>query len=268
MLLTDTDIINELSPSSQTGFDEARQQSSWEDYDSKLLIYPFRAEKDGYLTPIGYDLTVGESYVSSFRKRLVPLGVGEEFAIAAGETVLIKTEEYIGLPKNKRLAGLVQSKVSLVSVGFSSVAATLDTDWEGHLMVAMTNYQPYALSLRRGQAFCTALFIRCSSAATKSCNFPTNRTDIVMRRQADWLEEHERENQRLLAADLARRAQPSVLVRLLPSLVAFVFVLLVFALAFSVWGSSPALIAAVAGSVAVSQLLAAIIRELWPKLRG
>src|SRR5689334_23031209 len=120
MLLTDTDIKEVLSPSSTGGFQESVNRGNWTDSQNKLLIYPFRDTngvdaKNDLLTPIGYDLTIGDRYLSFRRKRKILLGPNESLTIAPGETVLILTEEYLGLPKNKSIGGLIHSKVSLVS---------------------------------------------------------------------------------------------------------------------------------------------------------
>lgn len=109
-LLSDTDILALLSPSSRDGFKEATQQGSWVDSQNRLLIFPFR---DELLTPIGYDLTVGDIYLSLSKKAKFKLRSDGQLIIQPNETVLVITEEYLGLPKNKAIGGLIESKVSI-----------------------------------------------------------------------------------------------------------------------------------------------------------
>src|SRR5690349_14237203 len=104
-------------------------RQAWEGSRTKILIHPWDDKK---LTPIGYDLSVGSVYVSYKARQKIHFSNGDKVLIHPGETVLIATEEYIGLPGNKTIGGLIESKVSQVSKGLSHVSTTLDTDWEGH----------------------------------------------------------------------------------------------------------------------------------------
>jgi deoxycytidine triphosphate deaminase len=187
MLLTDTDIEELLSPSSRGGFQETFATGNWIDSKDKLLIFPFDDRHDGPLTPVGYDLTIGKDHLSLTRQERITLErVGDELAFQPNETLLISTEEYIGLPKNRGMAGLIESKVSLVSLGLSHISTTLDPDYEGHLLIAITNHQSYPIKLKRGEAFCTSMFFITRSAATRSCNRPPGRTDIILKTIDYW----------------------------------------------------------------------------------
>jgi len=236
-LLSDTDILTLLSPSSQEGFKEATQQGSWVDSQNKLLIFPFR---DELLTPVGYDLTVGDVYLSLSKKAKFKLGSEGQLVIQPNETVLVITEEYLGLPKNKTIGGIIESKVSVVSLGLSHVSTTLDNDWEGHLLVAITNHQAYPVTLRRGQPFCTVLFFMSRSPATRSCGKPPGRRDITEGRLDHWLGE-------------ARQAQTGLPRRILPALIPLAIILLVSAVGLWIFGPTEGF----AGSVALGAALAA-----------
>ena len=191
--LSDTDILAILSPSSQGSFKESEKGGGWQDAEHRLLIHPFNNE---LLTPVGYDCTVGTYFLSSSRKRMYEIGPGEEIQIFPGETVLIATQEYIGMPKNRTLGGLVQSKVSIVSRGLSHVSTTIDNDWEGHLLIALTNHQDHIVTLKYGQSFCTVMFLESKSPATRSCGKVPGRKDITEERLRYWLEQMQKEKGR------------------------------------------------------------------------
>jgi deoxycytidine triphosphate deaminase len=187
VFLTDTDIQVLKSPSSDQEFNEEDPGTgNWENSSEQLLIYPFINAR---LTPVGYDLTIGELYVSLTRKAKFTLAVDADLIILPHETLLIMTEEYIGLPKNKSLGGLIESKVSMVSKGLSHVSTTVDPDYEGHLLVAVTNQQSYPITLRRLQTFCTVVFLKANNAATKPCGRPPGRHDIIEELLDRWLGE-------------------------------------------------------------------------------
>lgn len=236
-LLSDTDILALLSPSSQDVFKETTQQGGWVDSQNKLLIFPFR---DELLTPVGYDLTIGDIYLSLSRKTKTRLGPDDQLVIQPHETVLVITQEYLGLPKNKTIGGIIESKVSIASLGLSHVSTTLDNDWEGHLLVAITNYQSYPVSLRKGQPFCTAVFFMSKSPATRSCGKPAGRRDITEDRLDHWLRE-------------ARQAETTLPRKILPALVPLGIIVLVSALGLWIFGPTEGF----SGSVALGAALAA-----------
>jgi deoxycytidine triphosphate deaminase len=154
------------------------------------------------LTPLGYDLTIGGSYLSFARGNKFDLNPGDTFAIRSGETVLISTEEYLGFPRDGSLAGLIESKVSMVSLGLSHVSTTLDPDWEGHLLIAITNHQPYQIELSRGQPFCTAMFLKCMTPTDSPSNKEPGRKQITEGLLVKWLQEANTREQK------AKQTQP------------------------------------------------------------
>jgi hypothetical protein len=117
------------------------------------------------------------------------LADGEKLKIQPGESVLITTDEYIGLPRNRSIAGQIKSKVSLVSQGLSHISTTIDNDWERHLLISLTNLQSYPITLTKGDAICTAMFFESRTPATRGGGKPPGRLDIVEKRLDDWLNE-------------------------------------------------------------------------------
>ena len=57
--------------------------------------------------------------------------------VKSKDTVLIITKEYISVPSN--IAGYVVSRVSKVSEGFGHVSTSIDPNWKGALLIALSN---------------------------------------------------------------------------------------------------------------------------------
>ena len=128
----------------------------------EIKIEPFEEE---CLTPVGYDLRVGDHAVS-WRKRC-DISVKEErqITIDPGDTVLLSVRERI--QTSKKIAGTIHSKVSLVSRGFSHVSTTVDPGWKGELTVLISNVRDIPLTLKFEQPFCTLVLHKTFSPATK-----------------------------------------------------------------------------------------------------
>jgi deoxycytidine triphosphate deaminase len=165
-VLTDTDIRKMLET------DISVKKS-----DTKIVIAPF---SESSLTPVGYDLRVGTFYKSSEDEFATDLSNDEKAILAPGSTTNIRTLEWIGMPQEKMYSGLICSKVSKVAMGLSHVSTTIDPDWAGELSISIHNHSDKVIELKVGEAFCTAIFLRNESAATKSCGFGPSRTDTLV----------------------------------------------------------------------------------------
>jgi deoxycytidine triphosphate deaminase len=165
-LLTDTDLEPLLSDNRQ------------EPDNDKLVLSPY--DEKG-LTPVGYDLRVGKTYTASDMGQVrKDLKEGEKITLQPGTTALISTLEYVRMPKNKTITGLIESKVSQVSKGLSHISTTVDPDWRGHLLIAIHNHAIEAIELSYGDTFCTIVFIRNVSPATRDCDKQPDRLDIFL----------------------------------------------------------------------------------------
>jgi deoxycytidine triphosphate deaminase len=169
-LLTDTDLKSIIC-----------SDQEWTDK-NKIYIYPF-AEKN--LTPVGYDLSVGDSYASAYKPGSIDIKEGDRVTIKSGDTVLITTLEKIGMPQNRTVSALVLSKVSKVSKGLSHISTTIDPDWKGELLVAIHNSSRSSVSISFGEPFCTVVFFENKSPATKDCGKDKRRPDILVN---EWTE--------------------------------------------------------------------------------
>ncbi|RLG15784.1 hypothetical protein DRN63_04955 [Nanoarchaeota archaeon] len=131
----------------------------WELIGNKILIDPFEPERK--LGVCNYDLSVGEEYVSLREpEKIKRLGKGEAIIIHPGECVLILTREYLGLPKN--VVGLVVPRARWIFEGLVINATRVDPTWYGKLLIGVTNYMKYPISLSFGETFCTCIFMECT----------------------------------------------------------------------------------------------------------
>lgn len=168
-----------------------------------ILIYPFRVEN---LKGIGYNLSVGP-HAWSLRHRL-PLEKtpdGNAFRVEAGDTALIYTAETVWV--SRRVGGTFHSKVDRVSEGFSSISTTLDPEWIGPLLIAITNLQSKEIDLRIGDTLSTLVFHRIDKAGVQGMLNPPGRTDRLLRlgitpsqEVTDWLKQEFRHNDHKLRA--------------------------------------------------------------------
>lgn len=134
----------------------------------KLLIENYDEQS---LTPVGYDLRVGERYLKMYSKLtdFASLQRDDDLLILPSEIVAIETEEFIGMPQNKEYSGIIVSKVSMGEKGFSHISTSLDPDWEGKLIITVTNNSKRKMILKREQPFCTMILFKNESAARREC---------------------------------------------------------------------------------------------------
>jgi deoxycytidine triphosphate deaminase len=207
-LLTDTDLEPILS-------DNLQEQAG-----DKLVLSPF---EEKCLTPVGYDLRVGKTYtVSDMGRKRKDLKQGETITLQPGTTALISTLEFVRMPKDKSITGLIESKVSQVSKGLSHVSTTVDPDWRGNLLIAIHNH--------------AIVFIKNVSPSTRDCDKQPGRLDIFLDTFQD----------RSLKAQKIRNRKDF----LPPAIVAIAGIG-----GYLVFGNTPGFVASVAGGVAISQFV-------------
>jgi deoxycytidine triphosphate deaminase len=171
-LLTDTSINNIREKDKNVAEWRQHEQS----HKKKLLIYPF---EERCLTPVGYDLRVGNRYVkiSSWWRSECRENLREkdEISISHNEIVAVETEEFIGMPQDKTISGIIVSKVSIVEEGLSHVSTSVDADYEGKLIITLTNHSKRKVRVKRKQAFCTLVFLKNKEPATRPCDRDPNK---------------------------------------------------------------------------------------------
>ena len=202
----------------------------------ELKIEPFQEVR---LTPADYNLSIGQYYIS--RKALVRIELEENegFTVAPGESVAIRTWENIGLPKDRTLSGLVQSKIKMVKAGFGHIATTVDSDHNGHMIVIVQNHSQYDARLTRGQPFCTLVFLKNSSPTKMTSNNTYDEHEIAQDLIEAWSSQR---------PELGRKSW-----RILKPLLPIFFVLLGSGAAVATFGGQLAFggVIAIVGTVAV-----------------
>jgi deoxycytidine triphosphate deaminase len=178
-LLTDTDLENNICSNER-----------WNE-ENKIHIYPY---SEPCLTPVGYDLRVGNRYSSLLRGYH---DIDDKISILPGDTVLIETLEKVGMPRNRSLSALVESMVSIVSKGLSHISTTIDADWNGPLLIAIHNFTKNIIELKKEQPFFTVVFFENKSPSTREWQRDADRgrADILLKNIAisnEILRKHER----------------------------------------------------------------------------
>ncbi|MHA1747186.1 MAG: dCTP deaminase [Promethearchaeota archaeon] len=220
-LLTDTDLKEVICT-----------DENWEDK-NKTHIYPFT---EACLTPVCYDLRIGNLYSSILKTGPFKLMEGDKIIIEPGDTVLITTLEKVGMAKNRMFSALILSKVSKVSNGLSHISTTIDPDWDGKLLIAVHNHSMNKVELNFGEPFCTVVFFENKSPSTKDCGKIPGRLDVFVN---EW-------------SNITQKARKK---ERLKSLISPGIILLSLIIGYFTFGNNPGFIATVAGGVALSQLI-------------
>jgi len=164
MILSDKDLRNQIIQDPQVA-KQAKdwwKNGEWDKIENKILIDPFKTLAIGTCT---YDLSVGEEY-RSLRDPRTPkqLKEGESIRVGPGESVLILSEEYIGLPKN--VLAMIIPRARWIFEGTSICASRVDPTWYGKLLIGFTNLAKNPVELYRQEAFCTCYFMETSETET------------------------------------------------------------------------------------------------------
>lgn len=116
------------------------------------------------IQPIGFDFRIGnEIWLWSIQDVVNP--DVEEVYLKPGESAVIKTHEYLQVPPD--VAGIIQSKVSWVSLGISHISTTIDPTFRGHLAIAITNLGVKDIPLKYRSKFATGIFFKLDTKTEK-----------------------------------------------------------------------------------------------------
>ena len=184
MLLTDTDIYEIL----QTDRNVSNK--------STLIIHPF---EERCLTPVGYDIRVGDNYQLLHEGIVHELSEGETISIPPGETVSIRSMEWVAMPENGTISGLITSRVMLVASGATHISTTIDADWVGNLLISFTNNSKATIALPRGERMCSIVFLQNKSSPRKRSQHPPGRPDALNQNASRIAQLYRREKSRRYA---------------------------------------------------------------------
>jgi dCTP deaminase len=140
----------------------------------RIIIEPFDEDS---LTPVGYDLRVGEKGFSWKSQRKVEINDQNSLKIEPNDTVVIETYESIQL--SKQFGAIIHSMATqVIRRGLSHISTTIDPGWTGRLLISVHNYRPSAIELEFREKFCTVCFYQVQSEAKKDVGRPPGRSDI------------------------------------------------------------------------------------------
>ncbi|MGB3205860.1 MAG: hypothetical protein WBB28_12795 [Crinalium sp.] len=144
--------------------------------DAKLgiAIKPFNPN---YLTPVGYDLSIGIKGFSWEKKSEIDIENEGKIEIEPNDTVVVETLESISL--SKQVGATIHSMATrAVLQGLSHISTTIDPGWNGKLLISFHNYKDTSVELRFKDSFCTVCFYRVESESQVSLGRPPDRVDL------------------------------------------------------------------------------------------
>jgi deoxycytidine triphosphate deaminase len=152
--LSDRSIREKLIPEEDVA--EAKEwfkKGEWGKIDGRILIHPFDRNMVG---PFSYDLTIGDE--AKLLRTGEEKNVKEEkkLRIDPGDTVLVLTQEYVGLPE--KISGIVEPRARLLFDGLIVFASKVDPTWHGKLAITIKNNSNTTQTLSYGEQFCTLIF--------------------------------------------------------------------------------------------------------------
>jgi len=121
------------------------------------------------LTPFSYDLSIGDELFSVQRPEEGLFVFDPDkpekgkacYNLAPGETVVVITRELVAI--SMHYSATIWPRFHMVRQGIFQSMVKIDPTWYGRLAVAMSNFSPATLELRRGQAFATLLLYELST---------------------------------------------------------------------------------------------------------
>lgn len=145
-----------------------------------FIIDPFDFKK---LTTFSYDLSIGNEVFScrtnSHSSFKLPSAEREAYLMQPGETVIVRTTEYIALPPC--YSATVWPRFNFVREGIFQSMVKIDPTWYGQLGIALTNQSPTEYPIWKGREFATLILYKL-----------TRDTDITLYRPGEILEEEKK----------------------------------------------------------------------------
>lgn len=161
-MLSDKGIKKRLLLDAETA-KEMWKGGRWDEINGRILITPFDETKLGASS---YDLSVGSQFLS-LRKGTDPvdLAEGKYILLDPGETALVLTREYIGLPNN--IGGEVIPRARFIMQGLMLQSTRVDPTWYGKLVVAIRNESKERKKFHYGTPFCTLVLFEMAEPTGK-----------------------------------------------------------------------------------------------------
>lgn len=133
-----------------------------------IFIYPLKLEN---IKAASINLTASPLAWSLTTKGSIVLG-SSQIVIPPHDTALIETVENLAV--TNKIGGTYHSKVGMVSKGLGHVGTTLDPEWIGSSLLAITNHTDNNITIPVGSSFVSIIFYYLNSKARKinDQNFP------------------------------------------------------------------------------------------------
>jgi len=182
---------------------ESRQWEKLEDDKaSGFIIDPY---DELNLTPYSYDLSIGDEVYSCRTESRSSFVIGDEnhrdqwHLMQPGETVIIRTKEYIALPPC--YSATIWPRFDFVREGIFQSMVKIDPTWYGQLGVALTNVSPAGYPIWKGKRFATLIIYELRS-----------KTDINLFRKGQTLkiEPSESAQERTIPTDVENKVNEEI----------------------------------------------------------
>ena len=103
-----------------------------------------------------YDLRVGDTFWDHQDFAPRSLRQGERIRLPAGRAIIVRTMEWVGLPK--AAFGAIFPRVKLLQEGLSNTSSKVDPGYQGNLLITVFNLGRKTVHLAYGQPFCAVCF--------------------------------------------------------------------------------------------------------------
>jgi len=121
---------------------------------NKILISPFQ---EANFEGASYDLHMGKQFISLIGEPRISQISEQLLRIKEGESLILESQEYIGLPYN--IAGMTFGRVSWSEQGLLLNSAYVHPGFHGHLIGIVTNIADCPIEIDPGTAFCHIVFV-------------------------------------------------------------------------------------------------------------
>jgi deoxycytidine triphosphate deaminase len=138
------------------------KKREWKNIGDRFLISPFDQDMVG---PSSYDLSIGDEAKLLRTGEEINVREKKKLRIDPGDTVLILTQEYVGLSRN--ISGVIEPRARLLFDGLVVTATKVDPTWYGKLAIAIRNNSSNARELNYGESFCTLILNELDKQAVK-----------------------------------------------------------------------------------------------------
>ncbi|MHA1287193.1 MAG: dCTP deaminase domain-containing protein [Candidatus Thorarchaeota archaeon] len=119
------------------------------------LISPF---EESCLTPVGYDLRVGEKVILLTESKEERINESRSISIPPGERFALESLEKVFLPED--MFALICTRISLAWRGLTNLGTKVDPKFNDKLVLIFSNDSSQPIELRHKERICNIMFFR------------------------------------------------------------------------------------------------------------